>query len=173
MCGNVGSGKTSLISSILEQVWWLCLFCILTNRFRYDVMRCDWQYNNLFLQMHLLNGSVSANGTLAYVSQQAWIFHGTVRDNILMGEPFDQTRWKYKHQRLNGSKTSQNSYFFLSVSRVLFCSVNFTIQNMQCSCQSFTKPQSHICSYIMTFYRRPNANTKSIISIFIGQKRRD
>uniref|UniRef100_A0A9J8CDT8 ATP-binding cassette, sub-family C (CFTR/MRP), member 12 n=1 Tax=Cyprinus carpio carpio TaxID=630221 RepID=A0A9J8CDT8_CYPCA len=60
VCGNVGSGKTSLISSILEQ-------------------------------MHLLSGSVSANGTLAYVSQQAWIFHGTVRDNILMGEPFDQT----------------------------------------------------------------------------------
>uniref|UniRef100_A0A672PR58 ATP binding cassette subfamily C member 12 n=1 Tax=Sinocyclocheilus grahami TaxID=75366 RepID=A0A672PR58_SINGR len=61
VCGNVGSGKTSLISSILEQ-------------------------------MHLLSGSVSANGTLAYVSQQAWIFHGTVRNNILMGEPFDQTR---------------------------------------------------------------------------------
>ncbi|XP_056602458.1 ATP-binding cassette sub-family C member 12 [Triplophysa dalaica] len=62
VCGNVGSGKTSLISSILEQ-------------------------------MHLLSGSVSVNGTLAYVSQQAWIFHGTVRDNILMGEPFDQTRY--------------------------------------------------------------------------------
>uniref|UniRef100_A0A8C1Z4U6 ATP-binding cassette, sub-family C (CFTR/MRP), member 12 n=1 Tax=Cyprinus carpio TaxID=7962 RepID=A0A8C1Z4U6_CYPCA len=64
VCGNVGSGKTSLISSILEQ-------------------------------MHLLSGSVSANGTLAYVSQQAWIFHGTVKDNILMGEPFDQTRVIY------------------------------------------------------------------------------
>ncbi|KAF4090918.1 hypothetical protein AMELA_G00031150 [Ameiurus melas] len=62
VCGNVGSGKTSLISSILEQ-------------------------------MHLQTGSVSANGTLAYVSQQAWIFHGTVRDNILMGEPFDQARY--------------------------------------------------------------------------------
>uniref|UniRef100_A0AAR2LWH8 ATP-binding cassette, sub-family C (CFTR/MRP), member 12 n=1 Tax=Pygocentrus nattereri TaxID=42514 RepID=A0AAR2LWH8_PYGNA len=62
ICGNVGSGKTSLISSILEQ-------------------------------MHLQSGSVSANGTFAYVSQQAWIFHGTVRDNILMGEPFDQERY--------------------------------------------------------------------------------
>ncbi|XP_076855657.1 ATP-binding cassette sub-family C member 12 isoform X2 [Brachyhypopomus gauderio] len=62
VCGNVGSGKTSLISSILEQ-------------------------------MHLQSGSVSANGTFAYVSQQAWIFHGTVRDNILMGEPFDQKRY--------------------------------------------------------------------------------
>ncbi|MCJ8747229.1 hypothetical protein PDJAM_G00151060 [Pangasius djambal] len=62
VCGNVGSGKSSLISSILEQ-------------------------------MHLQGGSVSANGTLAYVSQQAWIFHGTVQDNILMGEPFDQERY--------------------------------------------------------------------------------
>uniref|UniRef100_A0A669F4I8 ATP-binding cassette sub-family C member 5 n=1 Tax=Oreochromis niloticus TaxID=8128 RepID=A0A669F4I8_ORENI len=62
VCGNVGSGKTSLISSILEQ-------------------------------MHLLQGSITADGTFAYVSQQAWIFHGTVRENILMGEPFDQTKY--------------------------------------------------------------------------------
>uniref|UniRef100_A0A674DTZ1 ATP binding cassette subfamily C member 12 n=1 Tax=Salmo trutta TaxID=8032 RepID=A0A674DTZ1_SALTR len=53
-------GKTSLISSILEQ-------------------------------MHLQHGSVTADGAFAYVSQQAWIFHGTVQDNILMGEPFNQT----------------------------------------------------------------------------------
>uniref|UniRef100_A0A3Q4MCU7 ATP-binding cassette sub-family C member 5 n=1 Tax=Neolamprologus brichardi TaxID=32507 RepID=A0A3Q4MCU7_NEOBR len=62
VCGNVGSGKTSLISSILEQ-------------------------------MYLLQGSVTADGTFAYVSQQAWIFHGTVQENILMGEPFDQTKY--------------------------------------------------------------------------------
>uniref|UniRef100_A0A8C2ZRV4 ATP-binding cassette sub-family C member 5 n=1 Tax=Cyclopterus lumpus TaxID=8103 RepID=A0A8C2ZRV4_CYCLU len=62
ICGNVGSGKTSLISSILEQ-------------------------------MHLLQGSVTADGTFAYVSQQAWIFHGTVQENILMGEPFDQSKY--------------------------------------------------------------------------------
>ncbi|XP_020512546.2 ATP-binding cassette sub-family C member 12 isoform X1 [Labrus bergylta] len=62
VCGNVGSGKTSLISSILEQ-------------------------------MHLLQGSLSTDGTFAYVSQQAWIFHGTVRENILMGEPFDQAKY--------------------------------------------------------------------------------
>uniref|UniRef100_A0AAQ5XWS8 ATP-binding cassette, sub-family C (CFTR/MRP), member 12 n=1 Tax=Amphiprion ocellaris TaxID=80972 RepID=A0AAQ5XWS8_AMPOC len=59
VCGNVGSGKSSLISSILEQI-------------------------------HLLQGSVVADGTFAYVSQQAWIFHGTVQENILMGKPLDQ-----------------------------------------------------------------------------------
>uniref|UniRef100_A0A7N8X4I8 ATP-binding cassette, sub-family C (CFTR/MRP), member 12 n=1 Tax=Mastacembelus armatus TaxID=205130 RepID=A0A7N8X4I8_9TELE len=62
ICGNVGSGKTSLISSILEQ-------------------------------MHLLQGSITADGTFAYVSQQAWIFHGTVQENILMGEPLDQAKY--------------------------------------------------------------------------------
>ncbi|KAM9817342.1 ATP-binding cassette sub-family C member 12-like [Neosynchiropus ocellatus] len=63
VCGNVGSGKTSLISSILEQ-------------------------------MHLLHGSVRADGTFAYVSQQAWIFHGSVRENILMGEDLDQDKYE-------------------------------------------------------------------------------
>ncbi|XP_051793100.1 ATP-binding cassette sub-family C member 12-like isoform X2 [Acanthochromis polyacanthus] len=62
VCGNVGSGKSSLISSILEQ-------------------------------MHLLQGSVIADGTFAYVSQQAWIFHGTVQENILMGKPLDQAKY--------------------------------------------------------------------------------
>ncbi|XP_029949274.1 multidrug resistance-associated protein 9-like [Salarias fasciatus] len=62
VCGNVGSGKTSLISSILEQ-------------------------------LHLIGGSITADGTFAYVSQQAWIFHGTVRENILMGQEFDQRRY--------------------------------------------------------------------------------
>ncbi|KAK9543036.1 hypothetical protein VZT92_000849 [Zoarces viviparus] len=62
ICGNVGSGKTSLISSILEQ-------------------------------MHLQQGSLTADGTFAYVSQQAWIFHGTVQENILMGEHLDQSKY--------------------------------------------------------------------------------
>lgn len=43
-------------------------------------------------QMHLLQGSLTADGTFAYVSQQAWIFHGTVRENILMGAPLDQAK---------------------------------------------------------------------------------
>ncbi|XP_018619347.2 multidrug resistance-associated protein 9 isoform X2 [Scleropages formosus] len=62
ICGNVGSGKSSLISSLLDQ-------------------------------MYLHHGSVMIDGTFAYVSQQAWIFHGTLRDNILMGEPFDKERY--------------------------------------------------------------------------------
>lgn len=44
-------------------------------------------------QMHLLQGSLWADGTFAYVSQQAWIFHGTVQENILMGRPLDQAKY--------------------------------------------------------------------------------
>ncbi|XP_022605714.1 multidrug resistance-associated protein 9-like [Seriola dumerili] len=62
VCGNVGSGKTSLICSLLEQ-------------------------------MHLHQGSVSVDGSIAYTSQQAWVFYGTVQDNILMGEPLDRSRY--------------------------------------------------------------------------------
>ncbi|XP_056233491.1 ATP-binding cassette sub-family C member 12-like [Seriola aureovittata] len=62
VCGNVGSGKTSLICSLLEQ-------------------------------MHLHQGSVSVNGSIAYTSQQAWVFCGTVQDNIVMGEPLDRSRY--------------------------------------------------------------------------------
>ncbi|XP_070687186.1 ATP-binding cassette sub-family C member 12-like [Pempheris klunzingeri] len=62
VCGNVGSGKTSLICSLLEQ-------------------------------MYLQQGSVCVDGSIAYASQQAWIFFGTVEDNILMGAPLDRFRY--------------------------------------------------------------------------------
>ncbi|KAM3624713.1 uncharacterized protein V6R79_000573 [Siganus canaliculatus] len=62
VCGSVGSGKTSLICGLLEQ-------------------------------MYLQRGTVSVDGSVAYAPQQAWVFYGTVRDNILMGEPLNQSRY--------------------------------------------------------------------------------
>ncbi|XP_072488242.1 ATP-binding cassette sub-family C member 11 [Notamacropus eugenii] len=44
-------------------------------------------------EMNLHTGSVGVNGSLAYVPQQAWIFGGTVRSNILMGKKYDQARY--------------------------------------------------------------------------------
>ncbi|XP_057156088.2 ATP-binding cassette sub-family C member 12 isoform X15 [Pan paniscus] len=63
ICGNVGSGKSSLLAALLGQ-------------------------------MQLQKGVVAVNGTLAYVSQQAWIFHGNVRENILFGEKYDHQRYQ-------------------------------------------------------------------------------
>lgn len=40
-------------------------------------------------QMKLEKGTVSVDGSFAYVSQQAWIMNCSLQDNILFGEPFD------------------------------------------------------------------------------------
>ncbi|XP_060041586.1 ATP-binding cassette sub-family C member 11 isoform X2 [Erinaceus europaeus] len=44
-------------------------------------------------EMHLLEGSVSVHGSLAYVPQQAWIIEGSIRSNILMEDPYDKARY--------------------------------------------------------------------------------
>ena len=39
------------------------------------------------------NGTVSYDGTLVYVPQLAWVFSGTIRENILFGEPYDEAKY--------------------------------------------------------------------------------
>lgn len=51
--------------------------------------------------MTLLEGSISVDGTFAYVAQQAWILNATLRDNILFGKEFDEERFvSHSHVRL-------------------------------------------------------------------------
>ena len=38
--------------------------------------------------------SVSVKGKLAYVGQRSWIINGSVKENILFGEPFDEGRYR-------------------------------------------------------------------------------
>ncbi|KAI9098315.1 P-loop containing nucleoside triphosphate hydrolase protein [Phlyctochytrium arcticum] len=63
LVGNVGSGKSSLLSAIMAQI-----------------VRQE--------------GKISVGGEVAYVSQKAWIFRGTVRDNILICRHFDAERYQ-------------------------------------------------------------------------------
>lgn len=44
-------------------------------------------------EMYKRQGSVHVIGSVAFVSQQAWIQNGTVMDNILFGLPLDQERY--------------------------------------------------------------------------------
>jgi len=37
-----------------------------------------------------LDGSVDIKGTVSYASQEPWIFSGTLKENILFGQPFDE-----------------------------------------------------------------------------------
>ena len=48
-------------------------------------------YKTFLFQMKLLSGHVKVRGSLAVVPQQAWIFNGTLRENILFGSEFNQT----------------------------------------------------------------------------------
>ncbi|PNI64111.1 ABCC11 isoform 8, partial [Pan troglodytes] len=49
--------------------------------------------NLVVSKMHLLEGSVGVQGSLAYVPQQAWIVSGNIRENILMGGAYDKARY--------------------------------------------------------------------------------
>ncbi|XP_051222905.1 ABC transporter C family member 3 [Lolium perenne] len=62
VCGMVGSGKSSLLSSILGE-------------------------------MPKLSGEVKVCGTMAYVSQLAWIQSGKIQDNILFGKEMDTEKY--------------------------------------------------------------------------------
>eukprot|EP01125_Pyxidicula_operculata_P007654 TRINITY_DN2595_c0_g1_i1.p1 TRINITY_DN2595_c0_g1~~TRINITY_DN2595_c0_g1_i1.p1 ORF type:complete len:1040 (-),score=251.73 TRINITY_DN2595_c0_g1_i1:92-3211(-) len=45
-------------------------------------------------EIPLASGEIYVNDDLAYVPQQAWIFNGTVRDNIIFGMPYDDKKFK-------------------------------------------------------------------------------
>ncbi|XP_046426437.1 probable multidrug resistance-associated protein lethal(2)03659 isoform X1 [Neodiprion fabricii] len=60
--GQVGSGKTSLLHTILRE-------------------------------LPLSSGTVKVNGSVAYASQEPWLFGGSVRQNILFGRKMDPRRY--------------------------------------------------------------------------------
>jgi len=62
ICGSVGSGKSSLISSLLGQ-------------------------------LRIKRGSLGIDGKLAYVPQQAWIIHDSMRENILFGTSWNERKY--------------------------------------------------------------------------------
>ncbi|MGH0114521.1 UNVERIFIED_CONTAM: hypothetical protein FKN15_019661 [Acipenser sinensis] len=44
-------------------------------------------------EMEKLEGEISIQGSVAYVSQQAWIQNATLRDNILFGKPYNAEKY--------------------------------------------------------------------------------
>ncbi|ETW03768.1 hypothetical protein H310_05134 [Aphanomyces invadans] len=45
-------------------------------------------------EMHKTGGTVFVGGDVAYFSQQPWIQHTTVRENILFGRPYDRVKYQ-------------------------------------------------------------------------------
>ncbi|KAI9331176.1 P-loop containing nucleoside triphosphate hydrolase protein [Obelidium mucronatum] len=50
--------------------------------------------SSLLGEMQKLNGNVCISGTIAYISQQAWIENATIRDNILFGSDYDPKKFE-------------------------------------------------------------------------------
>ena len=45
-------------------------------------------------ELPLSNGSLAVGGDISYSSQEPWLFVGTVRQNILFGQPYNAERYK-------------------------------------------------------------------------------
>jgi ATP-binding cassette subfamily C (CFTR/MRP) protein 4 len=45
-------------------------------------------------ELPVYNGSVSTEGSISYSSQEPWLFVGTVRENILFGQPYIPEKYK-------------------------------------------------------------------------------
>lgn len=50
--------------------------------------------NVLLGELPLSDGKVVINGKISYASQEAWIFEGSIRDNIVFVEDFDEDRYE-------------------------------------------------------------------------------
>ncbi|KAK6195727.1 hypothetical protein SNE40_001092 [Patella caerulea] len=44
-------------------------------------------------ELPLTSGNINVKGKVAYVSQQPWIFSGTLRQNITFGQPYDKSKF--------------------------------------------------------------------------------
>lgn len=45
-------------------------------------------------EMTKLDGQISIDGSVAYVAQTAWIINASLKDNVLMGRPYDEARYQ-------------------------------------------------------------------------------
>lgn len=45
-------------------------------------------------ELNLEHGKIGLRGSVSYVSQEAWVFGSTVRQNILFGQQFDRQRYQ-------------------------------------------------------------------------------
>ncbi|ORY45580.1 hypothetical protein BCR33DRAFT_659120 [Rhizoclosmatium globosum] len=50
--------------------------------------------SSLLGDMHKVSGEVRVSGSVAYVSQQAWIENATIRDNILFGSEYNEKKYQ-------------------------------------------------------------------------------
>ncbi|XP_023233964.1 multidrug resistance-associated protein 4-like [Centruroides sculpturatus] len=50
---------------------------------------------SLLSEIPVISGKISVKGKIAYASQEAWIFNGSIRENILFGEEYQEEKYRY------------------------------------------------------------------------------
>ncbi|KAI8813131.1 hypothetical protein BJ742DRAFT_909917 [Cladochytrium replicatum] len=86
VCGATASGKSSLLMAILGEMYSVSGDYFVPNEEVASFGRNDANTKDHF--------GASANGPVAFVSQQAWLLNATVRDNILFGKEYDEERYR-------------------------------------------------------------------------------
>ena len=61
-------------------------------------------------EMKILSGDVLVNGSVAYVSQESWIFGGTVRQNILFGKEYNRRAYNEVLKACDLKKVKTNDF---------------------------------------------------------------
>ncbi|KAF7727930.1 hypothetical protein EC973_006818 [Apophysomyces ossiformis] len=85
ICGVTGSGKSSFLNALLGEMDIVSGRVYLPSKTRKHLKDCptvDPVYPSLYLDK------------VAYVAQQPFLQHASIRDNILFGLPFDRARYK-------------------------------------------------------------------------------
>ena len=83
--------STILGSAVLWDVFHpeCCLFmCVCCHLFQSSLLRA------VLGELPPSQGQVRVHGRIAYVSQQPWVFSGTVRSNILFGKKYKEDRYE-------------------------------------------------------------------------------
>ena len=44
-------------------------------------------------ELRIIEGSLSIKGSIGYVPQQAWVFSGSVKQNIVFGQAYEEDRY--------------------------------------------------------------------------------
>lgn len=62
--GEVGSGKSSVLSAVLSEM------------------------------IHMPGTQITLNGSVSYVGQKSFIMNGSIRDNVLFGSEYEEVRYQ-------------------------------------------------------------------------------
>lgn len=84
LVGKVGSGKTAVLNLLLKELS-LGAGSILLRKTCDDEKNYASKNNGFYVQV--------PNLKISYASQDAWLFSGTVRENILFGQIYDPVRY--------------------------------------------------------------------------------